>query len=184
MSKYTTLILLAIILAIVLIIGLYLFTMPQPSIQPINTTGAITNFDDCLATGQPILESYPRQCQANGQTYVEDIGNTLAKVDLIRLDQPMPNQIISSPLTITGQARGIWYFEASFPIKLLDGNGQEIAIAIAQAQGEWMTEEFVPFTAQITFTKPSTAKGTLILEKDNPSDLPANSDQLSVPIKF
>lgn len=34
---------------------------------------AVTNFDQCAATGQPILESYPRQCNYNGQNFVEDV---------------------------------------------------------------------------------------------------------------
>lgn len=33
----------------------------------------ITNFEECIAAGNPIMESYPRQCSANGQTFVEVI---------------------------------------------------------------------------------------------------------------
>lgn len=32
------------------------------------------------------------------------------KDDLIRLDSPRPSQVIKSPLTITGEARGYWFF--------------------------------------------------------------------------
>jgi len=35
----------------------------------------ITNFEDCLLAGNPAMESYPRQCRANGRTFVEEIGN-------------------------------------------------------------------------------------------------------------
>lgn len=35
----------------------------------------ITDFDTCAAAGYPIMESYPRQCAANGQTYTEIIIN-------------------------------------------------------------------------------------------------------------
>ena len=63
---------------------------PSPSMPPTATSPndpAITNFDDCLAAGFPIMESYPRQCRAaDGTIYVEDIGNELEKIDLIRLD--------------------------------------------------------------------------------------------------
>src|SRR6185503_7556549 len=65
------------------------------------------------------------------------------KSNLIVVDKPTPGSLVKSPLTITGKARGYWYFEASFPARLLDGNGKEIAIKPAQAQGDWMTEEFV-----------------------------------------
>ncbi len=33
----------------------------------------ITNFEECIAAGNPAMESYPRQCMANGQTFVEII---------------------------------------------------------------------------------------------------------------
>lgn len=37
------------------------------------STTPITSFDDCVTAGNPIMESYPRQCSANGQTFVEEI---------------------------------------------------------------------------------------------------------------
>ncbi len=146
----------------------------------------ITNFDECVAAGNPVMESYPRRCNANGQTFSEYIGNELEKIDLIRIDSPRPNAVVASPLEITGQARGIWYFEASFSVKLLDANGEEITLKppYIMTTENWMTEEFVPFKATIEFSAPSTATGTLILEKGNPSGLPENDDSLIVPVKF
>ena len=114
----------------------------------------------------------------------EDIGNELEKSDLIRVNTPRPNQIIQSPLLIAGEARGYWFFEASFPIKLLDGNGNLIAQTMAQARADWMTEDFVPFEAELVFSAPSTGKGNLVLEKDNPSGLPEHADELRIPITF
>ncbi len=95
-----------------------------------------------------------------------------------------PGDTIASPLTVTGEARGPWYFEADFPVRLLDGFGNEIALAIATAQGDWMTTDFVPFSATLTFSPPATATGTLILEKDNPSGLPENAAAVHIPVSF
>ena len=103
---------------------------------------------------------------------------------LIRITTPASNALITSPLTVTGEARGNWYFEASFPVRLLDGEGNQIALGIAQAQGEWMTTEFVPFIATLTFANPTTNTGTLVLEKDNPSGLPEHDDQVRIPVRF
>jgi len=139
---------------------------------------SINSFEECAAQGFPIMESYPRRCK----TFTEDIGNELEKIDLIRIENPRPNQTITGPLVIKGQARGTWFFEASFPIKLYDAKGNLIATAIAQAKSDWMTENFVPFEAELNFTVSIKQKGTLILEKDNPSDLPENSDQLRIPV--
>jgi hypothetical protein len=113
------------------------------------------------------------------------MGNEAEKMDLIKITSPRPNDGISSPLTLTGEARGNWFFEASFPVVLTDENGIVVATGIAQAKGDWMTESFVPFEATLTFQKPAGSdKGILTLKKDNPSGLPANDDALIIPIIF
>ncbi|MEY4731421.1 MAG: hypothetical protein RL681_367 [Candidatus Parcubacteria bacterium] len=106
------------------------------------------------------------------------------KSNLIRVDSPRPDGFVQSPLVVTGQARGNWFFEASFPVELFDAQGKSLAIGIAQAQGEWMTEQFVPFKAALAFTSPGRGTGMLVLRKDNPSGLPEHDDELRVPIRF
>ncbi len=116
---------------------------------------------------------------------VVDQGNELEKANLIRLTTPRPNEVIKSPLVIKGEARGNWYFEASFPVELQDVNGVKIAEWYATAEGEWMTEEFVPFTTTLNFEIPAGMKsGTLILRKDNASGLPEHDDALTIPVLF
>lgn len=106
------------------------------------------------------------------------------RVDLIRVFAPTPNAKVKSPLHIEGEARGTWYFEASFPVKVLDANGKQLGIMPAQAEGEWMTENFVPFRADLMFETPTTETGVLVLEKDNPSGLPEYADEIRMPIRF
>ena len=103
---------------------------------------------------------------------------------MVQVTSPAPNALVSSPLVVTGQARGTWYFEASFPVRLLDADGTILAVAPAQAQGEWMTEEFVPFAVTLVFAMPATSTGTLVLEKDNPSGLPENAASVEIPVQF
>lgn len=115
----------------------------------------------------------------------EGTGNAAQKADLIRVTSPLPNATVSSPLAITGEARGNWYFEASFPVVLVDWDGKIIAQGIAHAKGEWMTTGFVPFEATLTFVADKNAysnRGSLILKKDNPSGLPQNDDALEIPV--
>jgi hypothetical protein len=117
----------------------------------------------------------------------ENIGNELEKLNLIRIEYPRPNQSITSPVVIKGQARGNWFFEASFPVVLKDWSGKVIAQGVAQAKSDWMTTEFVPFEATLNFNLDKTSygkSGLLILMKDNPSGLPENDDALEVPITF
>lgn len=145
----------------------------------------IENFEDCVAAGRPILESYPRQCiSASGQILVEDLKEQVVDTSMIKVAEPKAGQFITSPLLIKGQARGTWFFEASFPIVLTDAQGEEITTVVATAQTDWMTEDFVDFEAELTFTKPEGLSGFLIFKKDNPSGLPENDDSISLPVFF
>lgn len=145
----------------------------------------ITSYEECVAAGYPILESYPEQCRTpGGQTFTNNIGNQLEQSENIKIDSPKPNARISSPLIISGQARGTWYFEATFPLVIRDANGRELARSFAEAEGDWMTEDFVPFTANVEFSESTTATGTIILEKANPSGLPQHAGSLNIPINF
>ena len=107
-----------------------------------------------------------------------------SKKDLIKVESPTPYEIVSSPLTIIGEARGGWYFEGDFPIRLLDANGKVLATHYATAKGEWMSEDFVSFESIIEFNLPETETGTIILHKDNPSGLQQYDDELRIPVRF
>ncbi len=151
-----------------------------------------TNFFECARQGNAIMESYPRQCRDEaGNLFVEHIGNELEKRDLIRLTTPRPNAVIESPLIISGEARGYWFFEASFSVVLTNWDGLIIAEHYAEAEDNWMTEEFVPFTSEVSFESPYTEgdpeffkRGTLILQKANASGLPEHDDALEIPVLF
>lgn len=107
------------------------------------------------------------------------------KEELIVVISPLKDDLISSPLSIAGRARGTWFFEGSFPLELQDQYKNVIAQGHASAQGEWMTEDFVPFLGTLQFNNfiPG-QKGFLVLKKDNPSGLSENDDQIKIPVIF
>jgi hypothetical protein len=111
-------------------------------------------------------------------------GGSATLGDMLRVDAPQPGQAVSSPLVVRGSARGPFYFEATFPVTLLDGNGQRLVQSYAQAQGEWMTNDWVPFTATLAFPAPTTATGTLVLENANPSGDPARALSRRIDVRF
>ncbi len=106
------------------------------------------------------------------------------KSDFIKVDKPSAEDLVASPLEIRGQARGTWFFEGSFPIVITDANDLIIGQGIATSSEEWMTENFIPFSATIWFDRPETASGKIILKKDNPSGLKEYDNQLVLPIQF
>lgn len=104
--------------------------------------------------------------------------------DQIKVTKPLPNEVVESPLIVEGMARGTWFFEGDFPVMLLDSNGNPVARHFATAKGDWMSEDFVPFKAQLEFEKPTTATGVLVLEKNNPSGLPEYDAKVEIPVRF
>jgi hypothetical protein len=105
--------------------------------------------------------------------------------DMIVVDSPYYSEKIVSPVALRGRARGTWFFEASFPIVLVDRDGKTIAQGVAVADADWMTEDFVPFHGTLEFEKSfSGGQGTMIFKKDNPSGDPVRDDVLEIPILF
>ena len=47
----------------------------------VSTTPSIASFEECVAAGYPVMETYPRQCRTpDGRNFVEEIINPLAKL--------------------------------------------------------------------------------------------------------
>ena len=61
----------------------------------------IDSFEECAAAGNPIMESHPRQCAANGETFIEDL-------DIGLEPEPLP-----SVEQMCLQYQGIWVDAAS-----------------------------------------------------------------------
>ncbi|PIR41584.1 MAG: hypothetical protein COV31_00545 [Candidatus Yanofskybacteria bacterium CG10_big_fil_rev_8_21_14_0_10_46_23] len=120
----------------------------------------------------------------------EDLNPPL-ETEFVILESPREGQTVSSPLRVTGQARGNWFFEASFPLILTNWDGLIIGQGIAMTSANWMTTDFVPFEGTINFQSPYKEgdpdffkRGTLILQKDNPSGLPEFDDAVEITIEF
>ncbi|MCL4403811.1 Gmad2 immunoglobulin-like domain-containing protein [Patescibacteria group bacterium] len=102
----------------------------------------------------------------------------------ISVSSPLPNAVVRSPLQVAGSAVGNWYFEASFPVIITDGDGLILGETSARALGDWMTTGTVPFSATLDFGAPRTANGFLILKNDNPSGNPATVRSIEMPVRF
>lgn len=94
---------------------------------------------------------------------------------------PKSGATVGRTFIVSGSAPGNWFFEASFPVQVRDKDNNKIGQGIAQAQGDWMTADLVPFSVTLTVSNYS-GPATLVLLRDNPSGLPENDDALEVPI--
>lgn len=102
----------------------------------------------------------------------------------IKITSPVQDATVSSPLTIIGEAIGSWYFEGEFTVSMVDANGAEVALTIAKAQGDWMTESYAPFTATMDFKKQLTPFGYLVFKKNNPSGQPSGDQEFKLKVNF
>lgn len=100
----------------------------------------------------------------------------------VRLEAPLPGDTVTSPLIVRGSARGTWFFEASFSVRLVTVDGRELASGAATALSNWMTTDFVPFEVTMDYAVPATTDALLILEKANPSGLLENAGSLTLPV--
>jgi hypothetical protein len=160
---------------------------------------AVDSFQNCVDAGYEVRITYPESCvtpdnrvftnpkqsQATS-TYQrsESAPATSTQESFVVVTSVLPNQIIDSPLTVTGRARGFWYFEGSFPLELVDASGKQISLKPVMAEGDWMTSEYVPFNMQFTFPQTDATSGVLIFHKDNAQGGVEKDDAIRIPVKF
>lgn len=112
-------------------------------------------------------------------------GNTVysnSTPHVIVVSAPTPGARVGKRFTVSGIARGNWYFEASFPIVLMGSRGEILVRQPVQAKGEWMTEKFVPFETVIIAPETYRGPALLVLKKDNPSGIPQYDASVSFPV--
>lgn len=100
----------------------------------------------------------------------------------VTLIAPLPGASVPETFTIQGAARGGWFFEASFPVQVRTFDGVVVANTFATAEGDWMTDSLVPFTATVSLPQGTTGLHALVISKDNPSGLPENDASIEIPI--
>lgn len=96
--------------------------------------------------------------------------------------EPVSGSVVSSPLRVSGEAPGTWFFEATFPYRLVAADGTELTSGTVTAGGDWMTEAPVAFEASIEFEVTTETNAVLVLSKENPSGLPEHDASYEVPL--
>ncbi len=159
----------------------------------------INSFSDCVRAGNPILETYPPQCQTQaGQTFTETERETDERKRLERGRQALEsgaieivgvaaNQTIESPLRVKGWAKSDWFFEGTFPLLLVGEDGRRIAFTKVLADNSVSakkSEGAVPFSGVLSFPKNVGAKGKLIFQKSNPTNVTKKETWIEIPVTF
>jgi hypothetical protein len=105
-----------------------------------------------------------------------------AMLSQLKVETPTPHARLTSPFKVSGQAPGFWYFEAIFPIALVDENGKLLAEAPGQAVDNWMTVQPVRFETEVKFTVTEETRAWLVFTKDNQSGEAVNDGEVRIPV--
>jgi hypothetical protein len=49
-----------------------------------NNINKIENFEECISAGNPVMESYPRQCSFNGSTFTESLKHVCTNIESLQ----------------------------------------------------------------------------------------------------
>ncbi len=168
--------LLILILALVILAGGWLYIRYKDSTISNDARNVATTTDSTIG-GTDVIPTN------TGTVGTSTATSTQQSTDIV-VTSPHSGDLVKSPITVTGKAKGSWYFEASAPVKVYDSNGKLLGTSHVQAQGEWMTTDFVPFVGTINFATSTTPTGTIVFMNDNPSGDPARSKSYTLPIRF
>lgn len=131
----------------------------------------------CKAFSTPFIK-------AELKPVVHEITYIKSTADTIQVELPYPGAVVGKEFSVIGKARGNWFFEASFPVEVLDKEGKVLTTSIASPRNgeDWMTTELVNFKADVKIPSTYIGKGTLVIKKDNPSGLSEHDASVSFPI--
>lgn len=124
------------------------------------------------------------EAEDSGEAEAEEAGFRYMsnKEVTVEVYEPERSQKVDSPLKVFGRVPGNWSQEAVFAVELVDEGGEVLGKANARIIGDWMTEELVPFSAEIEFKDTPDVRGDLVLIKANPSGLDENTDKVVIPL--
>lgn len=104
--------------------------------------------------------------------------------DLIVIDTPKPFQKVQNPIYIKGKAKGFFFFEATFPVRIEDENGNIVKEFYIMTKENWMSEDFVSFETNLYIDDLKIKRCFIIFEKANPSGLKENKFEIKIPVYF
>jgi len=84
------------IIVILLALGVGAFLWWQFDAQ--NVEPAVASFEDCVAAGNPVMESYPRQCRHGDDLFVEDISDEEAPDGILPFDSGVRGTVLLGPI--------------------------------------------------------------------------------------
>lgn len=131
---------------------------------------------------EPVATTTSGSVGEKGGNLLPMVGKQAPQGEII-IERPRVGDKISSPISVSGRARGRWFSEATAPVMVIDVNGKVLGRGSVTAQGDWMTASgTVPFSGTVSFTGKTADQGAVVFMNDNPSGLEANALYYAVPV--
>jgi hypothetical protein len=181
------------VLGVVVLIGGAGCSTPPPSVPSISKTITSTSTKRYQISNPQECETARFTCNQGEEYFIDTEGcgcqlsSDVTPVIIAdpKVTSPTENSKITSPVTITGEAPGVWFFEGQFPVVVTDKNEKELGRGVAKALGDAQTEKPVKFSGTVTFTNPDKVdSGFIIFKKDNPSGDPKNDRRYRISVLF
>lgn len=134
--------------------------------------------------GTYLISAYPAESDLIG-AYDQILEYIQLDADIsVSVTQPELGATITSPVTVTGQAPGTWFFEAVLQFEILSDDGGVVGEEIFVTDEMWMTEDLLDFSLEIEFDSPDANLGFIKVIKHDVSDIPRNKNFFYWPISF
>lgn len=149
----------------------------------------IEKYEECVSEGYSVIPNYPPICITDdGHTFTQKLPPLIVS-DYVTLNNPIAHTHIVSPLTLSGGARKLLYevSDGAFIIAVKDSNGGLLGTTTALRTTEKALHEnptdFIPFSATVSFSKSTTATGTVVFIGDVFARIDTNTS-FSIPVYF
>ncbi|MBI3332377.1 GerMN domain-containing protein [Candidatus Peregrinibacteria bacterium] len=143
-------------------------------------------FEQCAAEGNPVMESYPRQCRFPDGTLVVEVidggsgssASSLSQANIV-VSEPQESDRIANPLTISGQAR---VFENAFNYRVLDADGTVLMEGHSMADAPDIGQ-FGPFEVEARYALPKGDTGWVEVFEYSAKD-GSEINKVRIPVEF
>ncbi len=117
----------------------------------------------------------------------DEVSNTDQQVlsekgSILILDNIKDGDTVDEGFQIKGRVSGEWFFEGTFPVRVLNTQGEIIESLIAASEGGWMTSNLVDFTFTLDLDLDKESIVKIVFEKSNASNLVENDDSASITV--
>jgi len=144
---------------------------------------AYVSQDEELCCKYSLCANITKQCEKNEEAKGTEI--TSEKGVKIKLDNIKEGDTVEVGFEVKGSVTGSWFTEGVFPVRITEKETNSVIITnTARADGEWETEDYVPFSFVIDAEIEEEGSYILRFDKANPSGVSDGYDYASLTVNL